>query len=62
MPFLNGDGDDATTACGLVRRAPDGFFESAAPVPLAAVDVTVEVTDFVAEVTVRQDYVNKEEK
>ncbi len=56
MPFLNADG----LVCGLVRDLED-FYEKA-PVPLKSVDIRVEVTDFLAEVTVEQEYANTEEK
>ena len=54
MPFTG-------SACGLVRVVKELFSEQV-PVPLKAVKVTAEVTDFVAEVTVHQEYVNVEEK
>ncbi len=56
MPFLN----DGQVRCGLVRVC-QAFYEPA-PVPLKSVSVTAEVRDFVAEVTVHQEYVNREEK
>ncbi len=56
MPFLNADG----LVCGLVRDLK-GYHEKA-PVPLKSVNVKVEVTDFLAEVTVEQEYVNTEER
>ncbi len=56
MPFLNADG----LVCGLVRDL-GGYYEKA-PVPLKSVNVRVEVTDFLAEVTVEQEYVNTEER
>ncbi len=56
MPFLNVDG----LVCGLVRDLK-GYREKV-PVPLKSVNVRVEVMDFLAEVTVEQEYVNTEER
>ncbi len=59
MPFLNMWGDGPINACGLVYLL-EGFDDMTVPVPLKKVSVSAKVVDFVSEVTVKQEYVNRE--
>ncbi len=57
MPFLNMWGDSPVD-CGLVYSL-EGLVVSV-PVPLKKVSVSARVVDFVSQVTVQQEYVNRE--
>ena len=55
MPFADG------IECGLVRHLEQHHFGPiAVPVPLVNVDAEVKVVDFIAEVRLAQEYVNRE--
>ncbi len=60
MPFLNVYRGCPVT-CGLVHYL-EGLHIGPVPVPLAKVDLNVRVVDFVAEVSLRQEYVNRESR
>ena len=56
MPFVNHFGKFQDLQCGLIHIIRD----LPVPVPLRQVHLNVKVVDFVAEVTIVQDYVNRE--
>lgn len=64
MPFLNKLGKLERVECGLVYFLEDLHITSHAtlPVPLKSVALKVRVLDFVAQVTVEQEYVNVENR
>jgi hypothetical protein len=56
MPFLNSLGNWNDFECGLIFIIND----TPVPVPLRKVSLDVKVVDFIASVTVIQEYVNRE--
>ncbi len=60
MPFINRFRDCDDCECGLIYFI-EGWYRPI-PVPLKLVDLKVKVVDFVAQVEVTQEYVNREEK
>ncbi len=57
MPFLNQFGDFKELQCGLIHIIQN----LPVPVPLRKVHLDVQIVDFVAQVCIVQDYVNREE-
>ena len=62
MPFFRDEDTGVECVCGLVQVIPGEYQSYKHPVPLKGVKISADVIDFVAEVVVEQEYVNKEEK
>eukprot|EP00095_Tigriopus_kingsejongensis_P011133 maker-scaffold1161_size58349-snap-gene-0.8 protein:Tk11133 transcript:maker-scaffold1161_size58349-snap-gene-0.8-mRNA-1 annotation:"hypothetical protein DAPPUDRAFT_309817" len=59
MPFLNTLGKTRAVQCGLIHTL-EGLSLEPVPVPLRSVSLKVRVVDFVAEITLEQEYANQE--
>ena len=57
MPFLNKFGKYENLQCGLIHICGNNV---PVPVPLRKVHLDVKVVDFVSEVTISQEYINRE--